>query len=188
MVLKRYGGGKILAPLKCGTRYLDEVFGVNYADIDLSELMSDRNIQTIVLREPYEHLESALHTELLGVWNGEGDVESVLKRFVSGSTHWSPHLYETLYTYCAKSGWDIKVIHLTGLSTYLKSTGVNEMEYNPKKYDFNHYTKWVSKKDMVLYIKENYPDMWYTYMLQVEKSNMYYDSLVNGKYKNKKML
>lgn len=196
MRLKTYNNGKILAPLKCGTRFLDETFGGHKEDIGLEDLMLNqsilKNIELIVIREPLKHIESVLHTEILGKWRLSSepslkDVEKIMESFmykqndgIEGGTHYSSHLYLHLYYYWKRNKNKIKVIHLNELSSYLKSKGFDLPEYAPNKYDFNNYEHWYSKEDLMLSIKSNYPVIWDNYMLQVKESQLYYDSLISN--------
>ena len=58
---------KLLVPKKCGSTYSYNIFtDVVSTEYDIEHLYSIKNTITIVIREPIEHLQSALHTELLG--------------------------------------------------------------------------------------------------------------------------
>jgi len=195
--LKIYNKGTILAPLKCGTRFLDETFGGCEEEISLEELMLNqsflKNIELIVIREPYKHIESALHTEILGKWRNSNehsikDAEEILQNFmykendgIEGGTHWSFYLYKNLYLYWRRNKNKIQVIGLEQLSSYLKSKDIQIPEYFSNNYDFNHYEYWCSKEDLMVLIKSNYPHIWDDYMLQLKELEIYYNALINNK-------
>jgi hypothetical protein len=190
MVLNFYKNNTILAPVKCGTRYLKECFGDESDIIPLHRLkggLHHKTLNTIIIRSPYEHLESALHTELLPIF-AEGintdKIESMLKTFdvnwnyPEGGTHWSSTLYEKLYFYWGKNSKKIKIIELKELSNYLNTIQAELPIYNPQKYNFNHYDNWYSKDDIILYVKENYKIVWNNLMKQIEISNNWYQLLI----------
>lgn len=188
MVLNFYNNNTILAPLKCGTRYLTECFGEKSDVISIHKLnrnLHQKTIDTIVIRPPYEHLESALHTELLPIFDMD-EVESMLQTFQAdwnypeGGTHWSPTLYEKLYSYWSKNKRynEIKIIELKDLSNYLNGIQKNLPKYDSQKYNFNHYKNWRSKDDIILYVKQNYKTVWDNLMEQVEISKQWYELLI----------
>lgn len=193
MRLNIYNEGKILAPLKCGTRFLDETFGEKNGDIgifDLSKMLFlPKEMEVIILRPPYEHLISALHTEILGCQNNDSVIDKnsaimdVIEAFtrknhnLESATHWSGYMYKHLY-WIWKRNKRIKVIELKDLSNYLVSIGVNIPEYDPGKYNFNHYGNWCTKEDIEIYVKYNFPTEWEDYMYQVKESDKYYNYLI----------
>jgi hypothetical protein len=200
MRLKKYNNGKILAPLKCGTRFMIETFGESNEDIGLGDLTRNlflNGVEVIIIRPPYEHFESAVHTEILGAYNnnkGMEEVEEILQRFrynhhtIESATHWSGHLYEHLYYYWRRNRKYLKVVELKNLSEYLVSEGIKIPEYNPDKYNFNHYGYWCSKEDLMYWVKTTFPYLWKDYMIQIENSNKYYDYLINKDLSTLKLL
>jgi len=192
MKLSFFNDNTILAPLKCGTRYLIETFGEESSTTMTSSLnrtLYHQNVKVIVVRPPYEHLESALHTEIIKLYensttDSESDIKNVLDRFKSnanlldGATHWSYHVYEKLYWYWRRNRKYIKVIELKDLTTYLKTVKKKLPKYNADNYTFNHYSYWCPKEDIMLFVKENYKSIWDDLMEQVRISNKWYELLI----------
>lgn len=191
MVLKLYNNDTILAPLKCGTRYLEECFGEPSTQLSLDSFKSSLHIKTlntIIVRDPYEHLESAIHTELLGTFRqyGNSDVEILnnLDKFTTTAktnqkTHWSPKLYETLYWYWRRNRRYIKIVDLKELSKFLRGYKKKLPKYDPLNYDFNHYDYWCSKEDVMIFVKYNYPFVWTNLVEQIHKSMEWYQLMLD---------
>jgi hypothetical protein len=206
MRLKKYNQDKILAPLKCGTRFLDETFGGDSGNIGIIELLETKqyiipNLQAIIIRPPYEHLVSALRTEILNVYNSEDTkptfdaVKMVVKSFMVensnwkkfNTAHWSQHLYQGLYLLWRRNKDKIKIIQLKDLSVYLKSINVEIQKYDAEKYNFNYYRNWFSKEDIIIYLKNYFCEEWEDYMKQVEDCDRYYKILI-GEVKDESKL
>lgn len=203
MRLKKYNDGKILAPLKCGTRFLDETFGGDDGDIGISDLFKflflPKQMEAIIIRPPYEHLISALHTEILGLYNREvepsfNDIETIVKSFMiknhnlESATHWSGHLYKHLYLIWKRNKNKIKIVQLKDLSDYLKSINTPISKYDPENYNFNHYGYWCSKDDIAVFVELNFPKEWEDFMKQIEYSNKYYNYLIGEVVDDVKLL
>jgi hypothetical protein len=150
MVLKRFtyeNGLDIIAPLKCGTRWLEEKTN----PIKIEELYTTNKIQNItkdtywVYREGREHLVTALRTEIRTALEfGVDDVDSIMNFFLNGTAgHWSPMLFRYMYSYWNRI--EFNVIELNDLSNLF--VGV---EYDSKNYDMNHYTKTKHTKEDII--------------------------------------
>jgi hypothetical protein len=187
---------KLLAPVKCGTRYLDLIFKDNQIGFDLTELKKRlflSNITDIIVRPPLEHLTSALHTAILTATNNTGrnkdvpvDVLSIIDEFCMyektdlQNTHWRYDTYETLYWLWRRNKDNVNIIELKDLSSYLKKLNINDLpKYDSKDYEFRYYTNWCSKDEIMLFIKTNYIEQWDNLMSQVEDSNVFYNYLIN---------
>jgi len=199
MRLKVYNGG-IIAPLKCGTRYLDETFGEHIEELtiwDLSNNLFLKNVKAIIVREPEKHLWSAIYTEVLGYCNRDenvnrqcdpSEIETILMNYhsnnskLSEASHWSTHAYQHLYLFWRRNRKNVDVIHLNNLSSYLKSVGVEPIEFDMNNYNFNHYKNWCSKEDLMLWIKMNHLPIWNNYNKQIEDSIVWYEHLINKNY------
>lgn len=191
MIFKLFNGNTILAPLKCATRYLEEVFGIPSSIISSNQLkinLFTPNLKTIIIRPPIEHLTSALHTELLGFIenNKEGDIKEVVMEFVSNGSnisqnaHWDKNVYSDLYWYWRQNRSRVNIIELNNLSLYLNELKIKKIpEYDSKNYNFNTYKYWCSKDDLMLFIKTNYQNEWNNLMEQVGVSTIFYDYLIN---------
>lgn len=191
MNYKLFNDDSILAPLKCGTRYLEKIFGEPSSQISSHAIggkLFIENLQTIVVRQPFEHLSSALHTEILGSiqTNGETDIKDILDEFLSfdplnkQNTHWDKNMYKNLYWYWRRNRERTDVIDLKNLSSYLKGLKIKKIQnYDSNEYNFNHYKFWCSKEDLMLFIKTNYKKEWENLMEQVDNSNVFYNHLIN---------
>ena len=191
MNYKLFNDDSILVPLKCGTRYLEKVFGEPSSQISSHAIggkLFIENLQTIVVRQPFEHLSSALHTEILGSiqTNEETDIKDILDEFLSfdplnkQNTHWDKNMYKNLYWYWRRNRERTDVIDLKDLSSYLTRLKIKKIEnYDSNEYTFNHYKFWCSKEDLMLFIKTNYKKEWENLMEQVDNSNVFYNHLIN---------
>lgn len=141
MNLKRFryeNGLDIIAPLKHGTRWLEEKTN----PISIVEIYSINNIQAItketywVYREPKEHMVSALRTEIRTGIEFDGDSKDIIidKFKTDMGLHWSPTLYKSLYPYWNKIGFDL--IHLKDLSNLF-----TDVEYSSNGYDMSNFIK-----------------------------------------------
>jgi hypothetical protein len=150
MVLKRFtyeNGLDIIAPLKCGTRWLEEKTN----PIKIEELYTTNKIQNItkdtywVYRVGREHLVTALRTEIrTAIEFRKENTNSIIDGFINGiGTHWSPELFKYMYSYWNRI--DFNVIELNHLSNLF--IGV---EYDSKNYDMHHYTKTKHTKEDII--------------------------------------
>ena len=151
MVLKRFryeNGLDIIAPLKCGTRWLEEK--TNPIKIEELWLPTDK-IQNItkdtywVYRQGREHLVSALRTEIRNALEfGVGDVDLIMSSFLNGTaTHWSPIIFEFMYSYWNRI--EFNVVELNHLSNLFV-----EVEYDSNNYDMNYYLKTKHTKEDII--------------------------------------
>jgi len=181
MVLKRFtyeNGLDIIAPLKCGTRWLEEYTN----PIKLEELSTTQKIQNLtketywVYRDSKKHLESALKTEIrVAIEFGNSDIDTIVNSFLNGTgTHWSPILFEYMYNHWNRV--EFKLIDLNDLSNLFPG-----IPYNPSEYNFNHYDK---SKDNTLtilemIIKKNLDTL---YSIK-KKNNFYLTKILNKEHK-----
>lgn len=191
MILKLFNENTILAPLKCGTRYLEMVFGAPSSEMachTLNRNLFIPNLKTIIIRPPIEHLISALHTEIIGLIenNKEGDIKEVVMQFVSNESnrwqnaHWDKNAYSDLYWYWRRNRDSVNIVELNNLSLYLNELKIKKIpKYDSKNYDFNSAKYWCSKDDLMLFIKTNYQKEWNNLMEQVGVSTIFYDYLIN---------
>lgn len=151
MVIKRFtyeNGLDIIAPLKCGTRWLEEKTN----PIKIEELwLAANKIQNItkdtywVYRVGREHLVSALRTEIrTSIEFNVGNIDSIIDGFINGiGTHWSPELYK--YMYSCWNRTEFNLIYLNDLSDLFIG-----IEYDSKNYDMYHYDKTKHTKDDII--------------------------------------
>lgn len=150
MVLKRFtyeNGLDIIAPLKCGTRWLEEKTN----PIKIEELSTTYKIQNItkntywVYRVGREHLVTALRTEIRNDMEFfEDNTDLIVDGFIKGiGTHWSPTLFKYMYSYWNRI--EFNVVELKHLSNLF--VGV---EYDSKNYDMNYYLKTKHTKEDII--------------------------------------
>lgn len=183
MVIKIYNN-IIMAPVKCGSRYLDKVWESERTEYIHYQYLKFPKVKYIVIREPMSHLMTALHTETVGFINEFGrrdDFYHQLNDFISvdGATHWCVPFYEYLYYYRNKYGEDIEVVKLENLTELLKNLGHN-IQYVPEEYHFKKYEKWWSKEDLFKMLKEMYPKEINWLIDKVETQKIYYEKLLNN--------
>lgn len=197
---------KWMAPAKCGTRYLDSLYGVpqntDKVDstkkivVDSNNLFILSNIHTIthlIIREPLPMLESAIHTDILR--NGHGKmksngiqleyVEQVLNRYLNnGTAHWSKTLWFDMYEFL-KVKQNIEIVKLDGLSRFVwEQTGIRKYGF-PSNYNFQPLSKAnldYSREKIINAIKEKFPIQWEKISELYEIDKVWYDKIMNGDY------
>ena len=179
-----------LVPPKCGSRFFEEHFE-NREHIPLFKLKDSKfidEIKFIVLREPFEHMISAIHTEFINFWNNgdkrgnltEKDVMNFIINY-DEHAHWHPHLFLELYLFILKFKKPPTIIMLNDLNDFVKnklnktySTG-----FTKTKYDFSEKKTYISKDDLWdIYIKKNYPKEWEMFSKLVERDMFFYNKLI----------
>lgn len=174
---------QIMAPLKCGTRYLRSL-GLPHDHIHLTKddwyRAYEIDWKIIVVRNPLEHLKSALQTELLNLYNGHTlwngmTTESVLDRFLSndGCDHWSGNMYKMLYELWIDKNKSTKIIDLNDVSYFVSLMGYH-IPYDKKQYDFTNRTIWFSKEDIFDKVKIEYPNHYLELNRLLELDSIYY--------------
>lgn len=187
---------KIMAPLKCGTRYLRSLnlpFNIIHLKEGDWERAYDLDWEIIVVRNPLEHLKSALQTELLNLYNGHKlwsgmTTESVLDRFISsnGCDHWSGSMYKMLYELWIYKNKSIKIVDLNDISYFISLMGYY-VPYDKHKYDFTNRDIWISKDDIFEKIEEEYP-IHYSKLMDLMKLDSMYYSKFDIQIVNKKIV
>ena len=120
---------RFITPLKCGSRYLRS-FGWETKGITMFnngwETFKELNWEIIILRDPEERLKSALHTEILSLWNNHTNwvgitEEELINLFISktGSTHWCGTLNKTIFDVYTSKNKQPKPLKLENLSLFL---------------------------------------------------------------------
>lgn len=142
--------GRILAPSKCGTRYLRKVFNDVRFNINIHPI---KTITNIVIRNPYEHFESAIHTEYSNYRGSSENINHIIRGGISdnGIGHWNPNTYKFLYSIFLKNP-KIKIIELNNLSAFLHSEGY-DVPYNKSDYDWSLFTNWKPKDILISELK-----------------------------------
>lgn len=138
MGLKRYifkSGLDIVAPLKCGTRWLEgldvenriDAFGIHITDLP----QHIHSGTTFIWRPVMEHFISAVQTEW--AMAPDRDIWDIITEIERGECgHWNPTLYERLYPLWEKTRF--RFHKLRALSEITPSA--SELRYNTKMYEF----------------------------------------------------
>ena len=205
MSFKFFRNSKILAPLKCGTRYLEKCLNESGEFISVFDIKSNlyiKNTNTIIVRPPFEHMTSALFTELYhSIYENHTSnieqLENILNSFIhtecdkhteSNYPHWCKDVYDNLYWYWRRNFKCIDVVELKNLSDFLISKNINLVPYSADNYNFKNVIRFddnnlrhvfYKKEDLLLFVKMNYTDLWNELLKQVEYSEIYYNALIN---------
>jgi hypothetical protein len=196
MTIKTYNNETILAPLKCGTRFLDDVFKSKDTGYNITELKRTifiPKIRAIIVRPPMEHVISALHTEIINAHNNTErnldepvDILAIIDSFIfkgphqeEQNTHWHRDLYETLYWSWRRNRKNIKIVDLKDLSSYLKSIGIKPPKHKKEDYNFSNFENYCDVDEMMVFIKNAYPNEWKNILIQIEHANVFYNYLIN---------
>ena len=175
---------RFITPLKCGSRYLRsfgwQTKGVAMLSDEWGEF-KNLNWGTIVLRDPQEHLYSALHTELLSLWNNHTNwagitEEELINLFISnsGSTHWCGILNKTIFDVYVLKNKQPKALKLENLSLFLSLEGT-PLPYNKEKYSFKDFNRWESSDYIKNYVKTTYPSQYEIMLSMVNEDRKYYN-------------
>lgn len=199
----------IAVPAKCGTRYFSkcvksperptdymehttsclpqqsEVKLPNGEPFPFEDIDLWKKVEYLVVRDPYEHLKTALHTELITLYKDYNKFEFVIKEFVSwgGNAHWHPYFYRRLYY--AHKNYGIprfKIIHMEEITDFVKSLGY-DIEYNKEEYNFNDKPNWKSKDEICELVKNTFPNEWKQMMDFISNDMEYYHYIINNKKK-----
>jgi hypothetical protein len=138
MGLKRYiykSGLDIVAPLKCGTRWLEEFDVENRIDnyiISVDDLKENIHSGTTFIWRPVrEHFVSAIETDYW-VEPDRNDIWESILHYQKYGGHWYPYLYKKLYPIWKKTRF--RFWKLRGLSEL--NDIASTMPYNFKQYHF----------------------------------------------------
>jgi hypothetical protein len=188
---------EILVPLKCGSTYLERIYPNNIGDIGYNDLSNLKGISTIILREPIEHLQSALHTELLG-WLQNNPTEKIstktmiplINNFIThelnpyGTTHWDVHYYEHLYKFWKRNRNTLKVIHVSDLTNFIKQKYEIDIPHDKFSYGISAYGgefkyRYTTKQKLAKWIEETLPELWDKLIKEIPKAEKFYNHLIN---------
>ena len=190
---------EILVPLKCGSTYLEGIYPDNIININYSDLPNLKGISAIIIREPLEHLQSALHTELLGwLWENPNEKLStetmipLINNFIThklnpvGTTHWDINYYEHLYKFWKQNKDTIKIVHVSDLTDFIKQKyGIDiphdKFSYGIPAHGGNFKYEYTTKKKLAKWIEETLPDLWNELLNELPKANKFYNLIINKK-------
>ena len=170
---------RILVPLKCGTRYLSKAY--TFVHFNYYEVTDFSNIEYLIIREPYELLKSALHTEFIlykEMYGFEIDFDNFLDELMLKNycTHWEYYMYEQMYWIYFKSNKKIKVIHLSNLTDFMKQNGYN-MKYRKSNYDFHNYKNWINKDEFFNKLLKEFPTQMEILLEKVNIQTLFYNRI-----------
>lgn len=157
MVLRRFiydNGLDIIAPLKCGTRFLEnetkwkETVELSSYEIPRAKITNDTYF---VWRDGMEWLISALKTEIRGEleFNETPDIDRILNEYQNGiGTHWSNTIYKDLHKIWNRR--EFKLIELKELSNLFPDSEFERdnykmLWYHKTSYDTDEIMKWIPK-------------------------------------------
>jgi len=164
--------GNILTQCKCGSRFLDNIFGKSYETVSLNSLLDDEyknKFNTVIIRDPYEHLLSAISQ----TYGRYGTIENHLFNLSRGyDTHWNPNLYNYLYIYALKN--KITILHLKDLTNYIK----NVLKLGGHVALKDHQTVKITDETFINDINKNNNEIWthLQHLLKIEYS--FYNRLI----------
>jgi hypothetical protein len=176
---------RFIVPLKCGSRFLRkndwEVKGVKMLENGW-ESFKNRNWDVIVLRNPMEHLKSALHTELLSLWNdhenwSKYDENGLIETLIGelGTPHWCGILNKILYEVWVDKGKTPKPLKLENLSLFLSLENIDIPQYDPNHYSFKYFNKWETPDYVFNYVKNKYPKEYGVMLEMVNNDEIYFN-------------
>jgi hypothetical protein len=170
---------RILAPLKCGTRYLSKAY--TFVNFNYYEVTDFSNIEYLIIREPYELLKSALHTEYIlyeEINNSEINLSNYLDKLIliNYCSHWSYYMYEQMYWIYFKNRKKIKVIHLSNLTDFMKQNGYN-MKYIQSNYNFQDYKNWINIDDFFNKLLKEFPTQMEILLEKVNIQTLFYNRI-----------
>jgi hypothetical protein len=196
---------QILVPLKCGSTYMEMVYPNDIVDVGYDELLYIKDITTIIIREPLEHLQSALHTEIL-MWYALNPKESLsvdtatplIKKFINtdsnpeGTTHWDVNYYEHLYKFWKRNHSTIKIVKVSDLSPFLKENYDVDLVHDKFSYGIpaiggKFKYVYTTKQKISKWIEETMPDIWNELIKDIPKADKFYNLMVNIDFKQNLM-
>ena len=160
---------KIVAPLKCGTRWLLSKSNKS-SFIHIDNLKEETDDETIFLyREPKDHLISALLTDYI---IKECDLNKTLDDLLNlNSAHWRGDMYENIHrAWCYHKFKMINYLNISDL--------IGDYELNKDIYDFSKHPPYLTKQELLdlvpndikeqLYIMSDNNDYW---LKQIQENN-----------------
>lgn len=205
MHIKIYEGG-IMAPVKCGTRYLThnnlkELSTLSVPQLGRRFLIPE--LKWIIIRNPLEGFISALHTDVLHIINGldknlstdewndtlnEGVINLLFKYkdFNNEYGHFHRNIYRELYWLWRRlpNRKDVKIIDLSELNNYTTELGLYQ-PYDSKDYNFDWFDIWADKESVALWVKTCYKEHYNSFINHIMENETdgemkFYNHLKNG--------
>jgi len=154
----------MLVHYKCGTRFLDKQFNVGeevnkfkFNPENINDY-SDR-IKYIIIRDPLDHLISAIFTEIKEIELNEQYIDVLLKKMLfNKNAHWTPNLYEILFNFTKKKRCTL--INIKDLSNFIKhELKIKHISRYENEYDFIK-TIYKNRDEMIVDLTKNHLDTW----------------------------
>jgi hypothetical protein len=201
MVIEIFNG-EIGVPAKCGTRFFSKTVKspereVGYWTREVSGMPNEfavfriptevakwKKLKYFVIREPFEHLKSALHTDMVTCWEDLDKVNEILNKYLNeyGDTHYHPTLYKSVYEVFREWKMKVKCIDISNVSEFVQSKGF-DIPYNKEEYAFKHTDNWKSKEECVEIVQTNFTDKWNQLVDKCKRDREYYEYLLHGRSK-----
>lgn len=185
MILDVYDIKKIGVPAKCGSRYFAKArpyFGFPKRCSFREFYLREFELEYIIIRNPLEHLKSALQTEVMECFNDIEWIGKILKSYkelYNGGSHFYPKFCEKVYEVWYKGGYKLKVVELSNLSKFMEQMFQN-IPYNEFEYNFHWDKRYVSKEDVWNRCILLYPDLMNDLIEYATNDIKYYNALLNG--------
>ena len=205
-----------LVPAKCGSRHIDKLLDIKTQlntqfPLDWDSFIIDTEnhnkimipsehifhywklpITHIILREPMDLLQAALHTDISGhhknlIKDGGGFIstnlelrEWLLEYTTFGTGHWSPTLYKGLW-YLFQMRPNIQIVPLRDLTRFLAKNGIVGATGAYTSSDYNFSKSGPSRTDIINSIKIVFPEIWSRILNAIEEETKYYDYICDRK-------
>jgi hypothetical protein len=195
---------KLLASAKCGSRYLDSIYGIPDgikqtfpSTTILSKVIHHlspfsklnlNGIKWVVIRPPMDLLITAVHTELILHWtknrekNSEKDIIHNLTFSDWMCAHYQFNLYKEMFLKSIDYP-DIKFVKLEDLSMFCESELNLHKPYKPSNFDFNGLKgDFNIDKNMTMdYLKLVYPYYYSTLIKNIPIDEFFYNLIIDSK-------
>lgn len=169
-------GMEIIAPLKCGTRFMDiqRAYPISSTyHIHFDELKKNLHKDVIFIwRDVVEHMLSGLVTDF-ALNSKYTTLTKLSKQYVNGlGTHWKPSVYQNLYPIWNKIGF--KFVELKNLSSLFENTFHDPIQFDHKNLigikDLNEIKNSIPKDTLdTLIDMANTENVWLGRMVRGEK-------------------
>lgn len=198
MKLKIYENN-IVAPLKCGTRFLDSIWKpLLIHENDLYSYCLNNEIKYIILRPPIEHFKAAIQTETVGMLKQYkiGDrFDDFRKTYIDNlaknknTRHWSNTFYELILKIKEKNIKNINIIKLENLSNFVNNKLGYEISYKRESYNFVNDVDFIDREEVFNFYKTQSPDSFKKILELVDAQTQIYESLIlNDNIKTERVL
>lgn len=183
MVLNVYKG-IYGVPAKCGSRFFCKttpVWGEPVSHSFRPFYLREFTLEWIIIRNPLEHLKSALQTEVMECFNDSEKIYKILTSYIeelNGGSHFHPLFCQKIYEVWYKTGFKLKVVDLSNLSEFMDEI-FGHIPYNKDEFNFTWDKRYVSKEVVWDKCVELYPDLMNRLVDYTTKDIKYYNALLN---------